>query len=293
MKLNSLVSLNNVLMQDFPFRSELVMQAYLHENNKVLMLDGHDEIDIRGTEVKWKSGQAGGRIDILAVYDQEKIAIIELKLGDLTEDHLSQLKGYFENKKHLEAVSKGLSIEGSGKYTWLGLLVGTGVTESLLDRLKKDNFMLFPDIPVVVVTLKRYKSVDDQVFVFSDVMAPVKAKKDRTKYLFNNKEYGKGRLVLALVKQCVLDGEDYMKIGGAFTYPKGRPFVLPLEEAKRANTTPTSKGTLYYHYYVDGDDPVSVEDGKIAVTYWWTINEMPRVIEEACKLGYKIKEIKK
>lgn len=78
---------NDVRLEPFPFRRELSMEAYLIENESVLALDKDtfSAVEVVEAELSLKDGRktkdSDGRIDILATYSQEYIAIIELKLG--------------------------------------------------------------------------------------------------------------------------------------------------------------------------------------------------------------------
>ena len=91
---------NDVQLQPFPFHRELSMEAYLIENEGVLALDRDtfSDVEIIETELTLKQGRktTDGRIDILATYSQEYIAIVELKLGELKDIHLEQLQDYLK-----------------------------------------------------------------------------------------------------------------------------------------------------------------------------------------------------
>ena len=98
---------NNIRFSPYPFIRELSMEAYLIENESVLLLDDENfsDIEIIDVELSLKHGRkkkkADGRIDILAVYNQQTYALIELKLGELNEMHLGQLEDYLLQKKSL------------------------------------------------------------------------------------------------------------------------------------------------------------------------------------------------
>lgn len=91
---------NDVQLEAFPFKRELSMEAYLVENEGVLSLDSDtfSNVEIIETELALKQGRKSkdtdGRIDILATYSQEYIAIVEIKLGQLEKSHLIQLEDY-------------------------------------------------------------------------------------------------------------------------------------------------------------------------------------------------------
>jgi RecB family endonuclease NucS len=101
------LTINDVQLEEFPFKRELSMEAYLIENEGVLSLDADtfNNVDIVEAELTLKQGRKSkdtdGRIDILATYSQEYIAVIELKLGQLEEIHLKQLEDYLAEKNQI------------------------------------------------------------------------------------------------------------------------------------------------------------------------------------------------
>jgi len=78
------VMINDEKLEKFPFRRELSMQAYIMENEEILNLD-HDtycDVQIYDEEISLKGAGKGltdGRLDLVASYGSEHIAIIELK----------------------------------------------------------------------------------------------------------------------------------------------------------------------------------------------------------------------
>ncbi len=75
---------NDIELEPFPFRRELSMESYLIENESVLSLDNDifSEVEIIEVELTIKEGRSSqntdGRIDILATYAQEYIAIKDM-----------------------------------------------------------------------------------------------------------------------------------------------------------------------------------------------------------------------
>ena len=98
---------NNIQLEPFPFRRELSMESYLIDNEGVLALDRDlfADVEIIEAELTLKEGrkskETDGRIDILASYSQEYLAVVELKLGQLEEIHLSQLEDYLQSRESL------------------------------------------------------------------------------------------------------------------------------------------------------------------------------------------------
>jgi hypothetical protein len=84
------------------------MESYLIENPDVLVLDDDElsTVEILDVELPIKNGRvrknSDGRIDLLALYGQSTLGIIELKLGELNHDHLNQLEDYMNETNQIE-----------------------------------------------------------------------------------------------------------------------------------------------------------------------------------------------
>ena len=98
MRLHRHFTANEEQLESFPFKRELSMESYLVENEGILALDNdsYSDVTIVQEELTLKRGRSSkdtdGRIDILATYSSEYIGVVELKLGELNEIHLTQLK---------------------------------------------------------------------------------------------------------------------------------------------------------------------------------------------------------
>src|ERR1022692_3961217 len=101
MKLYRHVTANSILLKAMPFIRELSMEAYLIENEAVLRLNDDDlsEAQIIASELPIVEGRPAkktdGRIDLLALYNNETFGIIELKNSALNHEHFRQLQDYF------------------------------------------------------------------------------------------------------------------------------------------------------------------------------------------------------
>ena len=76
------------------------MESYLVENEGILVLDNenYSDVTIVQEELTLKQGRSSkdtdGRIDLLVTYSSEYIGVVELKLGELKDVHLTQLEDY-------------------------------------------------------------------------------------------------------------------------------------------------------------------------------------------------------
>ncbi|MDI9358236.1 MAG: hypothetical protein QM528_04775 [Phycisphaerales bacterium] len=211
MYLHKHISANNVLLESFPFQRELAMEAYIFENPTVLSMEavGLNEVSIEECEVKILDGRADrnsdGRIDILAKYGQEYLAVVELKLDKLQECHLAQLESYLKQRqKILETNPKIWDSSVSDEPKWIGVLIGSNIDPDLMIKIRKGYYVNDTDIPIAALTINRYKGKDGNVYVVTDTYFLEKLKnRDYTKYVFKGKEFGKSRLVLAVIKDFV------------------------------------------------------------------------------------------
>ena len=282
-KIFSHFSANSVPLAPFPFTNELAMEAYIWENSDVLKLSDDDKPEIHGLEVKWPRGDKGGRIDILASYNDKTLAIVELKNGELNPNHFTQLKEYFESKEYLNSVSV-LEVPIKDP-VWIGVLVGTGISS----ELKKDvenGLKISETVSVGVVVINRFKG-GNQSFIISDTIYP-KSGKDYSKYSFNGVgSFSKNRLVLAIIQQLVSDKEGitYDEILGCFKkrihFIKSKPLFKLYEDAIEDSG----------YYFSKSEELVKIGAFEYAVLNYWSINDVPMIEEVANSLGYEVKKI--
>ena len=282
-KIFSHFSANSIQLVSFPFTNELAMEAYIWENPEILKLSDDDRPEIHGIEVKWSRGDKGGRIDILASYNDKTLAIVELKRGELNHDHFTQLKEYFLKTDY----TKNVSVLGEimQNPTWIGVLVGTGITPALKKEVE-NGLKILDKIPVAVVILNRFKG-ENQSFIISDTIRP-KLGKDYSKYSLKGVgSYYKNRLVLAFMQQFILDHPDisYEEAAGIFKgkvhFIKSKPLLKSYEDAVNDGS-----------YFIKPDELVKIRNFEYAVLNWWSIEDMQMVSEVAGSLGYTVKRIK-
>ena len=108
------------------------------------------------------------------------------------------------------------------------ILIGTKISEALKKKLG-DTYKTRQVDPIVLMEMNRFKR-NDQYFVFSNILTKPKASKDYSKYILDGREYGKGSLVLEIVKKLATLGKDLNTINQLQAeFPKwnqDRPFLL-------------------------------------------------------------------
>ena len=111
--------------------------------------------------------------------------------------------------------------------------------------------------------------------------------KDFTKYLYNGELYGKGRLVLAVVNDYVMDnpGITYDRLKDVFPdYLNGSlgVFSLRSDVEKRFALKPNK------HHFLKPSEIIKLEDCEIAVCVDWDVVKIQKFLEIARSHGITI-----
>ncbi len=294
MKLYTHFTANNIKLQEMPFIRELSMEAYLIENEEVLSLDEDNlsDVEIIDFELSIKYGRkskdSDGRIDLLGIYNQETLGIIELKLGELNQSHLNQLEDYFKSKS--EILEAHPEYRDNKDLKWIGILVGSNI-DGNLERKISEGYLIEDSIPVAALTIKRFRGNDNNIYVVTNTyFKNISRKFDRTLYLFNGKKYGKGRLVLAVLKHHlnVNDNYSYQKLQKDF--PKelqGSQGVFDqLEKAMEIKDR-----TGHRRHFLAIEDLLEVDNIKIAVSTEWGIKNIQNFLKRCDELNYSIETV--
>jgi hypothetical protein len=279
---------NDVQLRPFPFKRELSMEAYLIENEGVLALDRDtfSDVEIIEDELTLKQGGGNqirdGRIDILATYSQEYIAIVELKLGELKEIHLTQLENYLKQKQQILTKYPDI-VPDIPK--WIGILVGSSIDSSLANKII--NGYQTEGIPIAALTLQRFRSEDGNIFIATDTYFKNTSQgRDFSKYIFNGKTLGKSRLVFEVVKYYVDSHSNTSYSELELVFPKwcqGTRGVFTTVEL--AQTEAEEKRV---RHLLKPEEIIQLADSHIVVTNQWGIGNINHFIKQASTLGYEI-----
>ncbi len=301
MRLFRQVTMNDELLKKFPFKRELAMQAYVLEHPEILKLDdNYDDIEIYDDEVPIKGGgkNKNGRIDMVATYLGEYIAIIEFKKEKLEKKDLKQLNRYLAQRKELEQLEIPiLSKDQTTNPKWIGILVGTSIDAELENSISNGKLGIYDvpkDVPIAAITIERFRSAETgNVYITTDTYFKSKSSQDTTKYLFNGRNLGKGQLVLAVIKEHVDRNPEIIREQLQKDFPKNlaktNGVFKPLEEAETIHTE-----TRIKRHFINKGQVIKLGDGEmIAVSSQWGINNIDGFIKRAKELGYEITEAKK
>ncbi len=209
MRLFRQLTVNDERLERFPYRRELSMQAYILEHPELLKLDDmYDDVQTYEDEIPIKDGgkNKDGRIDMVATYLGEYIAIIEFKKEKLEKKDLKQLNRYLAQRKELEQLEIPiLSKDQTTNPKWIGILVGTSIDAELENSISNGKLGIYDvpkDVPIAAITIERFRSMETgNVYITTDTYFKSKSGQDTTKYLFNGRNLGKGQLVLAVIKE--------------------------------------------------------------------------------------------
>jgi len=287
-------SANAVQLDPFPFKRELSMAAYIVENEGVLTLDQEtlSNVEIIETELSLKQGRGSrntdGRIDLLVLYSQEMLGVIELKLGQLNEKHLSQLEDYLnEREQILKVCPDALSREVSANPKWIGVLIGTSIDTDLAKKLM-EGYVALASIPVAALTINRYLSADNQVYVVTDTFfSGLGSARDTSRYRFQGEVVGKGRLVLKVIKQHAMANPSFGFQDLLDDFPQrcqGSYGVFATEQDAREIMARTG----HKRHFLDPKELVRLADGDVAVCSQWGVGNIVNFISRATEKGYQI-----
>ena len=269
------------------------MEAYLIDNEGVLALDDDvfTNVEIVDAELSLKQGQKNkdtdGRIDILATYSQEYIAIVELKLGQLEQVHLLQIEDYLLERAQLLAQYPSiLSTDSVPNPKWIGVLIGASIESVLAEKLRQ-GYLTSQGIPIAGLTVQRFRGSDGSVLVTTDSYFKRPASKDTTQYLFEGQKLGKGRLVLAIVKRHVEANPSITFAELEKVFPKScQGSVGVIATVDQANHIYSTSGRK--RHFLDPEELIQLQDVVAAVSSQWGTGNIDRLLKRSGELGYKV-----
>ena len=278
------------------------MEAYLIENPELLALDTDElsTVNVLDQEIPMPDGRPSkggdGRIDLIAEYGGSTFGVIELKLGQLTNEHLEQLKDYMKNTGKLEVLVRKYSDLDEVKF--VGVLVGTGISAELRKTIE-GGYMIEGGIPLAALTLSRYRGGDSNIYVITDTyFHNVSRQFDRTQYRFNGNVVGKNRLVLAVLKRHVENdpGITFSKLEQAFPKHLQGFYGCFVTVAEAENIYAS---TDHKRHFLKPEELIELKDQRIAVCTQWgkgkngTKGNIDALIERAKEHSYNIIEEKR
>ncbi len=282
---------NNVIVQEYPFWKEITMEAYLMENEGILKLDDQNfsEVSILDAEIALKEGRkdSDGRVDLLAQYGGEYLAIIELKIKEVNESSLIQLQEYLDAKNKILEIGNNTYWKEDTIAKWVGVLIGTSICPLLQNKIEQGY--TYNGIPIAAMTLRRFRSDSNEIFVISDTYFKFNySSRDYSKFIFEGKLFNKSRLVNAVLK-------SYLRQNPQITFSELKN-VFPdnIQGSNGVFTTTTDAEEIYrrtnhIRFYIKDNENISLTDGtSISTSTQWTSETIKKFIEKANSLGQSI-----
>ncbi len=279
---------NNIPMKLYPFWKELAMEAYLLENEEILKLDEQNfsEVEVLDAEIALKSGRktGDGRIDILAKYGGEYLGIVEIKLHEINELCLKQLEDYLDVRGQILTFNDYWTEETEPK--WVGLLVGSSISPGLQEQLS--NGYQYLGIPIAGMTIKRFRSEKNEIFVIADTYFRFSySMKDYSKFIFEGKEFNKGRLVNAVIKAHVEKTPEITFSELKRDFPdsiQGSFGVFDLT----AKAEDIFQRWGHKRHYIKEEEVIKLQDQTISTCTQWNPENIKGFIDQARRLGWII-----
>ncbi|WP_268223535.1 PDDEXK family nuclease [Sinomicrobium oceani] len=282
------VTANNITLKDYPFWKELAMEAYLLENEDILILDkeNFNDVMVLDAEIALKAGRktGDGRIDILAKYGGEYLGIVELKLNEINEHSLQQLQDYLDKKDQILQLGEYWNEDVAPK--WVGLLVRNSISPDLQEKLR--NGYDYNGLPIAGMIIRRFRSNENEIFVVSDTFFSYKySSKDYSKFIFNGTEYNKGRLVNEVVRY-------YVELHPEITLSELKQIFPNILQGSFGVFDKKSRAEDLYQrwghkrHYIKPEERISLKDETIATCMQWNPNNIDSFINRARELGLKI-----
>ncbi len=165
-------------------------------------------------------------------------------------------------------------------------------TEKVIEIIKKYYTNEFSTEEVdealidILVEIKNKKTITPPQPTLPNITQGGSSIMDYSRYIFNGKEYGKGRLVLAVIKAYVQDNPSitYTQLKTIF-YDRiqgSTGVIATIEEAKNKRRDYTKR------YYVG--EPIFLDQMQILVCTQWGIGNIDNFIKIARDLGYSIEK---
>lgn len=285
------LKINTFDTEHVSFPSELYMEGVILQNPGLVAFDSGSEPDILASQLSFNNNNKSRKLDLIIKVD-DNIGIVELKKGSIDAIAYTQINEYLALTESIneKLVSEEIIDEESlisNKH--FGLLVGTGIEGSVLREILNKNEE--PNsIKIYIIILQQHQTKNDQLFLTSNVLVKPKINNlqlDFTKYSFNGKHYGKGRLVLAVI-------EDYIKKDNSATIETlNHTFQNTLQGTyslvKNSKDLENSE-KLRKRYFVNNPIQLCNEE-EIVVTNQWGIGNIQRFIDVARTLNYIIEPI--
>lgn len=288
------ITANNIELKEYPFLKELAMEAYLMENGDILKLDTQNfaDVTILDAEIALKAGRKtsnrDGRIDILAQYGLDYLAIVELKIHEINEDSLIQLEDYLTEREQIINRHPEFWEDSENKPNWIGVLVGTSISPELQRKLH-DGYQTKEGTPIAGMVIRRFRSSKNEIFVITDTFFKFNyTSRDFSKFEFKGETFNKSRLVNKVLKIFVEDNPEigYADLEKIFPqYLQGSMGVFTSSEKAQEIFDRTG----HKRHYVKSEELIKLSDSIIATCTQWGKGNIENFINHVNGMNWNYK----
>jgi hypothetical protein len=248
------------------------MEGYVVDNPNILSNEslGLHLPEIKAVEWTIKDGK---RVDVLARYDNDTIAVIELKNVPVNKDALNQISEYIQIVK---------SYDDYNGADLIGILIGPSFEEEVLTEIGNSSYLYG-------IELQRYFEEDKWYIFMKWYYNQKKSKRDYTKYKFKGDTsiLGKGGLAYTMIVK-------YLQLHPDISFDELKE-IFPDSLVNRGSLKTIAKESdikdedRYARYF---KEPIKCIDYEIIVSSQWDIRNIDNLLNKAKQLNFEIETIK-
>ncbi len=292
------ITANNLELKEYPFLKELAMEAYLIENEEILRLDNENfnDVTVLDAEIALKSGRKtsnrDGRIDILAKYGMDYLAIVELKINEINDGTLTQIQDYLNEKEQLLDKHPEFWTENENKPQWIGVMVGSSISPELQRKLQ-DGYQTENGIPIAGMVIRRFRGQTNEIYVVADTYFTYNyTNRDFSKFEFNGLIFNKSRLVNKVIKSYVEKNPRITYAELEQLFPNDIQGSMGVFTSKE-NAQGIFERTGHKRYYIKADELVELSDGTIATCTQWGLGNIMKFVSHVNNMDNDLRILNK
>lgn len=297
MKIYKQLKANNITLKKRNFERELLLEAFLIQNEEILAIEGLDTenapevTSFEHTVKKGEGSDSNGRIDLIIKYDNT-IGIAELKKEEVNHETINQLNDYIGAANIQRIISELRVVSGNAEMfeddaPRLGIVIGTSIDSKLANEIVNDEPAPWrkEGVEYAAIVINRYESEELYGTVFTTTETYFKSSKarDLSKYTINGDKtlkLGKGRLVQHIVRELAKTRSLSQMNEALPKNLQGSKGVFVREEMAIEQLNVSKDNRPRFFMDENKDDIIELIDGtKICVCSQWGISNISKFID--------------
>ena len=298
MRIYKQLKANNITLKKRNFERELLLEAFLIQNEEILAIEGLDTenapevTSFEHTVKKGEGSDSNGRIDLIIKYDNT-IGIAELKKEEVNHETINQLNEYISPASNVIKIISELRKASGNEEIFednapvLGIVIGTSIDSKLANEIVNDEKTDWKKdgVEYAAIVINRYESKDLHGTVFTTTETYFKSSKarDLSKYTINGDKtlkLGKGRLVQHIVRELAKTRTLSQMNEALPKNLQGSKGVFVREEMAIEQLNASKDNRPRFFMDENKDDIIELRDGtKICVCSQWGISNISKFIE--------------